>query len=880
MDAEQQRGDGSPVKPADQEEISNKEEEENQPDIIEFADNVKFNDALLATTLPENKGCIKEWDQIGMCLVFFEPNYSLPSILLLLDRKKDEVLALCITRCIVRVVQFSTSLLEETITTRPPSLLNLKNKKRFQPAAKHTAAVMKVPRFFPVKHDELEYFLDKNNHKQYPHAVAASKTFTGDQSFQDWLKYATVAHEFEVNSSVLAVRIMSLEEQSNFDTETINDDMSEQFPVLWATIDDVLPCLNGQKIHVLDKSLSTKEEQTQVSKVEHDDSDIEIDDALTEAAARRRAVDIATAKREAAAVELHKARLLVAAADRAAAMSVTEDMAESNTTTVQHKNTVNTAVQLAATNAVDFTNPWPEKSDQPSGPASTALTLSNSGSASMPSSISNNTFPGFGAPTRIQQMDMAERELNLKLLQAKLVSVNHVNKLMLDPNQLSDQQISVINAQASMNVSSTTTTTTTSKASTTTSRKQHFFNEKRHHVLGWSNTNVGVFALNDNLLDHLLNADFPTESKRGKIKRFLDGITAANPHFDYVNTQEMVDNLLNFDYWPEKLENHQHAKGLGIAAFFPQQLETLKQQKRERGYQDDADTGTLDWKAMQQRQLKVGKIPTTELETERLLSLLQLFYSRLFGKSCILVSMFEKAKQVAAARNHTLALNQMQQDWYPLVGVHILHAIDKGIRAFFDQELTWEQQSRQRVQLPSLLRSLDFIEMGMPPSTSMLPFLLQPHHQVKRPENTQQTGTGEDTALQTTQRDRDPVTERNPKKPRLSTPKSGKFVCKLDNDHKTALEACWAKSKSLPNNSTDRFNMKYLRHNYEKNSDLCVALGLSKQTCPYTALFGVCSSNDCLTGKSKREHPEVLPSTFNKAAFLNRCNTYSGTQEG
>ena len=30
---------------------------------------------------------------------------------------------------------------------------------------------------------------------------------------------------------------MSLEERSNFDTETVNDDMSEQFPGLWATID-------------------------------------------------------------------------------------------------------------------------------------------------------------------------------------------------------------------------------------------------------------------------------------------------------------------------------------------------------------------------------------------------------------------------------------------------------------------------------------------------------------------------------------------------------------------------------------------------------------------------------------------------------------------
>ena len=195
MDAEQQKEDGSPAKPADQEEIRNKEDEENQPAIIEFAANVKFNDALLATTLPENRGCIKEWDQSGMCLVFFEPSYSLPSIFLLLDRKKDEVLALCITRCIVRVVQFPAPLLEATITTRPPSLLNLKDKTQFHPAAKSTAVVMKIPRFFPVKRDELEYFLDKNNHKQYPHAVAASKTFTGDKSFKAWLKYAIVAHD-------------------------------------------------------------------------------------------------------------------------------------------------------------------------------------------------------------------------------------------------------------------------------------------------------------------------------------------------------------------------------------------------------------------------------------------------------------------------------------------------------------------------------------------------------------------------------------------------------------------------------------------------------------------------------------------------------------
>ena len=114
-------------------------------------------------------------------------------------------------------------------------------------------------------------------------------------------------------------------------------------------IDDVLPCLAGQKIHVLDNSLSTKDEHTQpptlpVAKVEHSDSDIEIDDELTKAAARRRAVDVAKAKREAEALELQKARLLVAAANRAAALSVPEDMAESNTTTVQHKNTVNAAV--------------------------------------------------------------------------------------------------------------------------------------------------------------------------------------------------------------------------------------------------------------------------------------------------------------------------------------------------------------------------------------------------------------------------------------------------------------------------------------------------------------------------------------------------------
>ena len=95
--------------------------------------------------------------------------------------------------------------------------------------------------------------------------------------------------------------------------------------------------------------MSTKDEHTQpptspVAKVEHSDSDIEIDDELTKAAACHRAVDVAKAKREAEALELQKARLLVAAANRAAALSVPEDMAESNTTTVQHKNTVNAAV--------------------------------------------------------------------------------------------------------------------------------------------------------------------------------------------------------------------------------------------------------------------------------------------------------------------------------------------------------------------------------------------------------------------------------------------------------------------------------------------------------------------------------------------------------
>lgn len=99
--------------------------------------------------------------------------------------------------------------------------------------------------------------------------------------------------------------------------------------------------------------------------------------------------------------------------------------------------------------------------------------------------------------------------------------ITYIKKLMMEliPNQstLSPQAISRIKAHASMNVSSTTTTITITPSkprTTSTTWKQYHYNEKRYHIVGWANSDVNVLQRNDKLLEQLLDADIPTESKR------------------------------------------------------------------------------------------------------------------------------------------------------------------------------------------------------------------------------------------------------------------------------------------------------------------------------------------------------------------------------